>query len=292
MKEQLTKVTAPIRDKRFCFYGAGSMAEAILRGIVEQGLAEAGQVSVINRSDDQRLAELNSRYGVVIPAGPADKDRFLAEADILFLCMKPKDAEEALGRLTGLSKEGQLVVSVIAGLSTETIERLIGRALPIVRTMPNTSSTIGLGATALCFNGQVSEAQQQLSVDIFQAVGITTIVEEPMIDSVTGLSGSGPAYIYYVMEALMQAGIDLGLSPESSRELTIQTVLGAASMVHQTGEEPSVLRRKVSSPNGTTQAAIEVMDRHDFTSTIIKAVRRSAERAREMGAELERSTTQ
>jgi pyrroline-5-carboxylate reductase len=159
----------------------------------------------------------------------------------------------------------------------------------IVRTMPNTSSTIGLGATGISFSSTVSNGQRLLAETMFQSIGLTAVVEEPLLDAVTGVSGSGPAYVYYLMEAMIEAGLSLGLSEEAARELTVQTVLGAAHMVKATNENPAELRRKVTSPNGTTQAAIETLDAHSFSQAVVRAIGRAAERAGEMGDEIERS---
>ncbi|MCQ6560330.1 pyrroline-5-carboxylate reductase [Paenibacillus mendelii] len=276
---------------RLCFYGAGSMAEAIVRGLLDRGLAEPSRVSMLNRSNMGRLEELADRYGVQVSSELDAKAQrsMLHEADVIFLSMKPKDAADAIRKLQGIVTSKQMIVSVIAGLSIRTIEQLLGQPAPIVRTMPNTSSTIGLGATGISFSSSVDDNQRQLAQTMFEAIGLTAIVEEPLIEAVTGVSGSGPAYVYYLMEAMIEAGVKLGLSEEASRDLTVQTVLGAAQMVKSTGENPAELRRKVTSPNGSTQAAIETLDKHDFSNGIIRAVARAAERASEMGADIERS---
>lgn len=280
----------PIGQK-LLFYGAGSMAEAIVRGLISAGLAEPAAITMLNRSNAARLAELQERYGVGIAADEAARERALREADVIFLCMKPKDAAEALRRLSPALRDGQLLVSVIAGLSIAAIGKLVGRRLPVARTMPNTSSTIGLGATGISFNDAVTDEQRELVLRMFRAVGMAEVVDESLIDAVTALSGSGPAYLYYMMEAMTDAAVSLGIPADTARALTVQTVLGAAKMVLETGEEPAGLRRKVTSPGGTTQAAIETFEQLDFRGAVGQAMRRAAERAAEMGAELERSIT-
>lgn len=284
MKQQLTQ--------KICFLGAGSMAEAIIRGLIDTKLLEPSRISAVNRSNAERLQELSHRYGITVPQTESDKDRLIRDADIVVLAMKPKDAGPALASLASLLHNEQLIISVIAGISTDALMKMIGKELPIVRTMPNTSSTIGLGATALCFSKQVSEEQRRWAEAIFASVGIVKIVDESLIDAVTGVSGSGPAYIYYVMEAMIEGGIQLGLTPEAAKELTVQTVLGAARMVQITGEEPAELRRKVTSPGGTTQAALGVMASYQLQEAIIQGVRRSAERAGELGQQLDPSREQ
>ncbi|MFB9275219.1 pyrroline-5-carboxylate reductase [Cohnella cellulosilytica] len=274
---------SPLRGVRLCFYGAGSMAEAILRGLVEPKLAEPGSISVLNRQNADRLRELSSRYGVV-PADTDDKkNAALTAADVIVLGMKPKDAAAAIKALKPLLRPEQLIVSLVAGLSISTVHQLLGREQPVVRTMPNTSSTIGLGATGISFSSSVTAENRELALAMFGSVGMTAVVEEPLIEAVNGVSGSGPAYVYYLMEAMIDAGVKLGLTPEAAKTLTVQTVRGAAEMVLATGESPEELRRKVTSPNGTTEAAIRTLERFDFREGMNQAIVRCAERAREMG---------
>jgi pyrroline-5-carboxylate reductase len=276
-------IPSPLGDVSLCFYGAGSMAEAILRGLVEAELANPKNITIMNRQNAERLEQLEQRYGVVPATTEAMKKSVLSSADIIILGMKPKDSAAAIKVLQPYLRPEQLIVSVIAGLSISTMQQLIGRPQAIVRTMPNTSSTIGLGATGVSFSETVTPKQRELSLAIFNAVGIVAVVDEPLIEAVTGVSGSGPAYVYYLMEAMISAGVTLGLSPEAAKELTVQTVRGAAEMVNSTGENPGDLRRKVTSPNGSTQAAIETLDQFAFQEGMSKAIMRCADRAREMG---------
>lgn len=281
-----------VASLQICFYGAGSMAEAIVRGLINEKLLEPNRISMLNRQNEQRLTELHERYGIrTIVQGSSNED-YLRDADIIFLAMKPKDAAAALTAIKPLLSSKQLIISVIAGLSISSIQHLLGQPLAIVRSMPNTSSTIGLGATGISYSDAVTSQQRQLTEVIFQSVGINAIVDESLQQAVTGVSGSGPAYVYYFMEAMIHAGVELGLTPSAAKELVVQTVLGAAQMVNTTGEEPADLRRKVTSPNGTTQAALQRMDEHHFTEAIKQAVHRSAERAGELGADIERSLTE
>jgi len=272
-----------LAHSKICFYGAGSMAEAIVRGLVGTSAAPAGNITVLNRSNAERLAELHGLYGVLTAATEAARQDALATSDVIVLAMKPKDAAAALRAIAPTLRADQLLVSMIAGLSIDTIRRLTRADQPVVRTMPNTSSSIGLGATGISFSGGLPEEARRLALDMFGAVGIAQVVEEPQLEAVNAVSGSGPAYLYFIMEAMISAGIDQGLSPEAARELTVQTVRGAADMVRLTGEEPAELRRKVTSPNGTTQAAIETMQRLGVDAAIAEAMRRCADRAGEMG---------
>lgn len=276
-----TLITEPV-----CFYGSGSMAEAILRGLVNRAVVVPDQVTMLNRGNQDRLNYLVQRYGVSVAGEESARTVALQKSKVIVLAMKPIDAANALRHLGPTLKEDQLVVSVIAGLEVATIQHLLGRKQPVARTMPNTSSSIGLGATGLVFSQEATLKQRQLVHHLFEAVGTVTEIEESQMETLTGISGSGPAYIYYVMESMIRAGVEGGLSAEQARELTVQTVIGAAHMVQQTGEEPAALRAKVTSPNGSTAAAIKVFEDAHMQETIMHAVERCAERSREMGAAL------
>ncbi|RUS46301.1 pyrroline-5-carboxylate reductase [Cohnella sp. AR92] len=280
----MTKQTVSrLKDKTIVFYGAGSMAEAIIRGIVETGVATPANIKVLNRSNGDRLIELQQKYGVVPALTPEQKNAALAESDLVVLGIKPKDSVTALLALKPLLRPEQQIVSLVAGLSIQTMHQLLETEQPIIRTMPNTSSSIGLGATGISFSGSVPEDGRSLALEMFGAIGLATVVEESLLQTVTAVSGSGPAYIYFMMESMISAGIAQGLAPEAARELVVQTVRGAAEMVRLTGEDPADLRRKVTSPNGTTQAAIETLDRLGFPGAVRQAMDRCAERSEEMG---------
>ncbi|OCT14131.1 pyrroline-5-carboxylate reductase [Paenibacillus pectinilyticus] len=279
-----------LSQAKIAFVGAGSMAEAIARGLIQKEVANPQHVYMMNRSNQDRLAYLRSEYGLQASSDPATKDTFIREADVVVLCMKPKDVESAFAELRPLLNEGQLLISVIAGLSIEKAEKLLQSNMPIVRTMPNTSSTIGLGATGMSFSSKVNDTFKQLAIQMFEAVGIVTIVDEDKLEVLTGVSGSGPAYVYYFMEAMIKAGIEGGLNEEDAKQLTLQTVLGAAHMVKITKEDPAELRRKVTSPNGATQASIEALDRYQFSEAVAQAVFHSAARAKEMGEQIASSS--
>lgn len=286
-----TTASNAISELKVCFYGAGSMSEAILRGMLQKKLLAPQRVSMLNRSGGERLAELKRLYNVTTLLDGSSKEELLGGADIIFLAMKPKDAAEALTQLNGLLSPKTLIVSVIAGLSIETMSFLLGGNQPIVRCMPNTSSTIGLGATGISYSSSVSQEQRDITETIFSSFGIHAVVEENLQGAITGLSGSGPAYVYYFMEAMIEAASQLGIERETAHRLILQTVTGAAEMVRLTGEKPEELRRKVTSPGGTTQAAIEVLSEQDWSGTFIKAMFRAAERAGEMGRDIERSVS-
>jgi pyrroline-5-carboxylate reductase len=283
-----------LENQKIAFIGAGSMSEALLRGLVDAKLVRSLSVVVLNRHNRDRLDALRNQYGVRIPEtnDPAERLELVRDADIIVLAVKPKDVGTAIAEFRDSIRPDQLIVSVVAGLSIETIERLLGRPQPVVRTMPNTSSTIGLGATGLACSKSVSPERRQIAMRMFEAVGLVVAMEEGMLNLVTGLSGTGPAYVYYLMESMIAAGIEGGLSEEDARALVVQTVLGAAHMVRSTGEDPAVLRAKVTSPNGTTHAAIGVLEQHGFRAGMMRAIARATERAQEMGDDIAASALQ
>ncbi|KKO51899.1 pyrroline-5-carboxylate reductase [Paenibacillus sp. DMB20] len=276
----------PLIEKAITFYGAGSMAEAIVRGLISRSVMRPEDITMLNRSNTQRLQELLERYDVQTSNDPEQKGEILKNSPVIVLAMKPKEAAKALKELGPLLTGDQLIISFIAGLSIQTAQSLLGHKQPIARTMPNTSCSIGLGSTGVSFSKEMNEPMRQLVMTLFEAVGNVTVIEEDKMDILTGISGSGPAYFYYMMEAMTAAGIRGGLTADQSRELTLQTIMGAARMVQVTGEQPSALRAKITSPNGSTQAALERLDQGDFFETVIAAVNRCAERSREMGTVL------
>lgn len=282
MGQTTTMADSTFQNCRISFLGAGSIVESMLSGILRNQLVPADHIFITNRSDDERLQSLADTFGVQIER---DKKTLIEQADILVLAIKPKDVAEACASLRGLVRKNQLVISVIAGVSTDFIHEWLGVDCPIIRTMPNTSSAIGLSTTGMARGRFAEEKHLEIAKRLFESIGTVYAVPEEELDIITGLSGSGPAYIYYMVEAMEKAGAKAGLSPEIARRLTVETILGAAQMLLHTSEEPSILRKKVTSPGGTTQAGLEVLESYDFQQAVASAVLRAAERAREMGAQ-------
>jgi pyrroline-5-carboxylate reductase len=269
-----------LRECAIGFIGAGAMAEAILEGLLKRREITSSQVSMVNRGDRDRMSTLVKRYGLEAAKQTIDH---VALADVVILAVKPKDAEEALTFWQNRLRPGQLLISVVAGITTQTIEEFVHNRVAVVRAMPNTSCAVGLSATALCGGRAVTEQQFAMAERIFMSVGSVVRVDESAMDAVTGLSGSGPAYIYYMAEALQTAGMHAGLPAETARQLTVQTLLGAAHMLMESGKEAEQLRREVTSPGGTTMAGLEVLRRFDVAEAMKMAVLRAKERAGEMG---------
>ncbi|MBC8081153.1 MAG: pyrroline-5-carboxylate reductase [Gorillibacterium sp.] len=275
-------------DRKILFIGAGSMAEAILRGLIKQEVANPKRITITNRSNKDKLRMLENQYGVSTLQDPDQIKACAAESDIIVLAMKPIDAPKAILTYRSIFHEKQLLVSVIAGLSTQVIHSLLDNdQIPIARTMPNTSSSIGLGMTGISFSSNTQDVHRSLTQEMFQAIGQVLQTDEDQLHIVTGISGSGPAYIYYMMEAFVAGGMRGGLTQAEALDLTVSTMLGAASMVRQTGVDPATLRKKVTSPNGTTQAALEKLDSYLFTEAVENAVLRCAERSKEIAKGIE-----
>jgi len=266
-------------EHKLGFIGAGSIAEAILKGILSHKLFEPENIYVINRKNDERLEYLREKYGINTMR---DYEYMVSRCDILVIAVKPKDVRSLLDSLGAKVTEDHIIITVAAGITTAFIEERLPKKVQVVRAMPNTSCQVKESATAISPGKFVRQASLKLVSDIFSSVGMVAEVGEDKLDAVTGLSGSGPAYVYFLMEAMIEGGIQSGLSEKLSRELTVQTVLGAAKMIMETGESPGVLRRRVSTPGGTTMAGIEILEAMNFSQSIIRAVDNASQRSREM----------
>ncbi|WNS74137.1 pyrroline-5-carboxylate reductase [Bacillus sp. DTU_2020_1000418_1_SI_GHA_SEK_038] len=266
--------------KKIAFIGAGSMAEALISGIVENKLIDRKRIWVTNKADQEKLTELQNHYGVQTTYNLKE---IFQDTDIVFLAMKPKDAAEAISRIKDYLTEEILVISVLAGVSIRSVEKLIGKPLAIVRAMPNTSAAVGKSATALAINEKVSNEQMTLVAKMFETVGLTTIVQEEQLDAVTGLSGSGPAYIYYLAEAMEKSAMDIGLEKTVAKELIVQTLLGAAEMLSKSAKEPQQLRKEVTSPGGTTEAGIKILDSYSVQKAFIDCIKEATAQSKRLG---------
>lgn len=273
-----------MREKKHLFFlGAGSMAEAMVKGMLAAELFSASQLTVSNRSHTARLYELNSEYGVNTCQRKEDKAASAASAAIIVVAVKPFDVASALENVQHALTPDHLIISVAAGVSTGAIETYLGEQIPVIRAMPNTSSFVQESATAVSAGRYATPAHMENALQIFSAIGSAIIVEEGQLDAVTGLSGSGPAYIYYVVEALLDAGIACGLPQETSQALVLQTLSGAVKMLKETGKDPAELRHQVTSPNGTTMAGLQALEQGNAASFFLQAVKQATARSVEMG---------
>lgn len=268
--------------EKVSFVGAGSMAEAVIAGIIHEKVLNHNQVYVINKENKDRLANLHDNYGII---GSTDRKYVIKDADIIVIATKPFDVEQALKDIARYVEPNQLIISVVAGISTETIVKSVGKNIPVIRTMPNTSATIGLSATAMCKGKFATDEHLQQAIQLFEAIGTVSVVEEEKMHIVTGISGSGPAYIYYLVEAMEQVAREEGLDEQTAKQLITQTIIGAGNMLQHRTEPPNVLRENVTSPNGTTAAGIATLKRYEFKEAIIECVKSATRRSEELGRE-------
>ncbi|QCR32748.1 pyrroline-5-carboxylate reductase [Lysinibacillus sp. SGAir0095] len=263
--------------QKILFVGAGSMAEALIQGWVEQKVIPCENIYITNRSNQERLIKLNKNYDVNI----LENNEKIYEMDLIILATKPKDILHAMERIRPFISSNTAILSVLAGIQIQTIEDGVGNR-PIARVMPNTSATIGMSASGIAFNTQVNDYQKTLYLQLLEAIGIVIEVEEDKLHAVTALSGSGPAYLYYLLEAWEAVGAEFGLTKEVVRELMVQTIAGSAAMLQSVKEEPTVLRKKVTSPGGTTEAGILALESNRFNEAIFACIKSAEARSREL----------
>jgi len=256
--------------------GAGVMGEAILSGLLRAGRPAASLLVGERRPD--RAAELTERYGVrVVSNGEA------ATADTVMLVVKPQDMSAVLDGITPVLRSGQLVVSLAAGITVAFIEAKVPAGVGVVRVMPNTPALVDAGMAAMSPGSAVTADQLAEAESLLASVGKVVEVPEYQQDAVTAISGSGPAYVFYVVESMIEAGVHLGLPRTVATELTIQTLVGSAAMLRETGTHPTVLREQVTSPAGTTAAALRELDDHKVRAAFIAAMEAARDRSRALG---------
>ena len=264
------------------FIGAGNMSRAIIGGLLNQGFS-ANTLWATDRNADA-MQDLASQ-GMHTTSNNAEA---VSHADVVILCVKPQVLKDVCVDLRdAVQARKPLIISVAAGITTQSINEWLGGDVAVVRAMPNTPALVGEGATGLFANADVSDEQKQLASNVASATGLALWVnDEALIDSVTAVSGSGPAYYFLMMEAMIAAGEKLGLTAESAKALTLQTALGAAKMAKESEFDPAELRRRVTSPNGTTEKAIESFLADGLPATVDKALEACADRSKALAAEL------
>jgi pyrroline-5-carboxylate reductase len=270
-----------MNDSSIAFIGGGNMARSLIGGLVSRGAAAAG-IRVAEPVAALRDA-LRADFGVQV----FDQAATAADgAGTWVLAVKPQVLREVCAGLAPLAQaQGPLVVSIAAGITATQLERWLGGDLAIVRTMPNTPALLGAGVTGLCANARVDEAGRKRTDALLSAAGKTVwLDDEARMDAVTALSGSGPAYVFLLAEAMQAAGETEGLPSEAARTLALQTILGAARMLTEGDEPAAELRRRVTSPGGTTQAAIETFEAGGFRGLVARAIHAAAERGRQLSA--------
>lgn len=260
--------------------GCGKMGTALVQGAIAAGLVKPGEIM-----GTDVIAAARENFGKQTGArSTADIRELLAASDVLLLCTKPQDAFAALKGLEHGDGSGKLLISIAAGVKIGDLEKGTPDSVRVIRTMPNTPALVGKGAAAYCMGSRCKEGDEGLVKSLLEAVGLAVSVPEKLIDAVTGLSGSGPAYVYLVIEALADGGVLSGLSRADAITLAAQTVSGAAEMVLRTGEHPAKLKDMVTSPGGTTIAGLSVLEAKNVRSALIGAVAAATARSVELGA--------
>ncbi len=263
--------------RKIAFIGGGNMAEAITRGLLREDVGVGVCVAEINQKRRDELAAHFPNVRVVSDAAEAAQ-----WGEVIVLAIKPQQAEGALDLIEPVITPHKLVISIMAGIPTSKIEKNLIPGCRVIRAMPNTPALIGAGATAVCAGRKASADDLDLARQIFAMIGTAVIVEEKLMDAVTGLSGSGPAYVFTFIEALSDAGVKNGLPRDVATALAAQTVLGAARMVVEIGEHPALLKEKVTSPGGTTIAGLHTLENGCFRGVVMNAVEAACLKSKEL----------
>ncbi|HEY3374345.1 MAG TPA: pyrroline-5-carboxylate reductase [Candidatus Aquicultor sp.] len=264
--------------KTLAVIGAGQMGEALFRGFLAAGIVQPEQI-LLSDVNIERLEALKSEYHVNITT---DNRAAIERADIVLLAVKPQQIVAMLTETRSAFTEDKLVVSIAAGVPTEKIQDLIGKALPVIRVMPNTPALVSMGMSAVSRGKYAGDEAVEIALQLFKAVGEAIELPENLQNQVTAVSGSGPAYVFLMAEALIAAGVRAGLEPDAARTLVVQTIAGSAELLKKTGEEVGVLRERVTSPGGTTAAALQVFSNHEFNIIVQEAVDAAIKRAEEL----------
>lgn len=261
--------------------GAGNMGEVLIRGLIQSGSVKKKDIITSDINHD-RLSYVEKTYGVRTTTSNV---KLVKGASIVIIAVKPQNVDDLLEELSKSSHEEHLFISIVAGITTERLAAKMHHQSGIIRVMPNAPSSVLAGIAVLCPGGNVSAGDLKRAVSIFECVGKTVIIRnEALMDVATGLSGSGPAFVFLVIESLSDAGVQLGISRKEASLLAAQTAYGAAKMLLETGKHPSELKDIVATPGGTTFAGLKMLEKGNFRSTIMDAVEAATQRSRDLGA--------
>lgn len=270
-----------MNQTRISFLGGGNMATSVIGGLVDAG--HRPELITVSDPIEDSLRRLRANWPVHTTRSNLDA---IADADVIMLAVKPQVLVEVCTEIRGKLPSGILILSIAAGKSTTTINQALGGKCAVIRCMPNTPALVKEGASVLFANSRVNEAQKHIAQSILAAVGtVSWIEDEALMDAVTAVSGSGPAYFFLVIESMIEAGVKLGLAPELARDLAIQTALGAAQLAKSSEDEVAELRRKVTSPKGTTERAIQTFESLQLRDIFSRAMEACAARSKELGSE-------
>ncbi|GGB46979.1 pyrroline-5-carboxylate reductase [Virgibacillus dakarensis] len=274
-----------LNQKTIAFLGAGSMAEAMISGMIKTDKVPVNQIIVTNKGNQDRLNRMEDKYRV---RTVTFSEMPFREADFVILAMKPKGAEETLATIKDLLRPDQVVISVLAGISTSYMEERLNAGQKVIRVMPNTSSMIQESATAMSLGTDTNDSDSRMVKELLSVMGKVYVIEEEQMDIFTGLAGSGPAYFYYLIEQMENIGKVSGMDGKMARKIAAQTLYGAAKMIMDRDESPAELRKKVTSPNGTTAAGLEALKKYHGGEAISQAVSHATNRSREISEEIDR----
>jgi pyrroline-5-carboxylate reductase len=273
-----TERTEPVYERRLAVLGAGVMGETLISGLLRSGWT-ADQIVATDRRVERQV-ELVARYGITM----LENEQAVAEADTVILVVKPQDMADLLDEIRESLKPDTLVISLAAGVDTASIEAQLPDGIAVVRVMPNTPAQVDEGMAAISAGTHSEQKHLDRVTEILSATGKVVTVPERYQDAVTAISGSGPAYLFFVVEAMIEAGVHLGLPRDIATQLVVQTMLGSAKLLRETGEHPTVLRERVTSPGGTTAAAVRQLEDHKVRAAFIGAMEAARDRSRELAA--------
>ena len=269
-----------LSDKKLCFVGSGNMGEALVSGLVQSGSARPENI-ICTDVREERLEELRGRYGVRTMSSNVEA---VAESEVVIYAVKPQLMAEVLKETADQLDLSKVIISIAAGVPLRAIEALLHKELRLIRVMPNIAASVKESATALSAGKHARKEDVELAMAIFNSVGKAVFLRENyLMDAITGLSGSGPAYIFIIVDALADAGVKMGLSRKDAQFLAAQTVLGAAKMLMETREHPGQLKDRVTSPGGTAIAGIHTLEKGGLRTTLINAVEAATHRSKELG---------
>lgn len=271
-------VTLTMTNRTIAFLGAGNMAEAMIRGLLRGEHFPAGQITA-SGPRVERMTELRDRFGI----RTTNNNREAATADIIVLSTKPQILSRVLDEVGSDIRTEALVISIAAGVPISAIQARLAKGVRVVRAMPNTPALVDAAATAIAGGEHASQSDMDDARQIFDSIGITVVLEESQLDAVTGLSGSGPAYVFLILEALSDAGVKVGLSRRTSQLLAAQTLLGSAKLLLETNEHPGKLKDMVTSPGGTAITGLHTLENGGLRTTLMNAVEAATNRSKELG---------
>ncbi len=267
------------KRKEIGFIGTGNMGEALIAGLLKAKFATPGQIMAFD-VDGERLRSIQKKYGI---KKASDNNHLSSQCDPLLLCVKPQSMKEVIEEMADSLDPSTLLISIAAGIPLYAIETYARKQLRLIRVMPNINVLVQEGASAIALGNLATDDDLKLAKAIFDCVGRSITIHEPLMDAVTGLSGSGPAYVFLIIEALTDAGVNLGMTRAQALTLVTQTVMGSVKLLSNTGEHPALLREKVTSPGGTTAAGLYKLEEGGLRKILIDAVIAATQRSKELG---------